>query len=255
MKKDSNSNKKKLKLRRLEEAEKSRKKKRHKKMVAARVALVSAPKKPFNKKKLLLAALFALFLINPSVPFFPALSLNEGVNAEKMCSAILYKNVVNPRKLFVMQPVKKKIANQILHNNISKIIKGTPMEKMTDAIANRDETTAAFIVGIAMKESKFGKFSPKKDGKECFNYWGYRGRENTTKSGYSCFDNPDHAIQVVGDRIARIVKQGARTPEQMISWKCGSTCAGHSPESVDKWIADVGINYYRIQNAVELARK
>lgn len=224
-------------------------------MVAARMALVGAPKKPFNKKKLLLAGLFALFLVNPAVPFLPALSLNEGISSEKKCSGIIYKKVVNPYKLFAVAPVKKKIANPVLHKNISKIIKGTPMEKMTDAIANRDDTTAAFIVGIAMKESKFGKFSPKKDGKECYNYWGYRGKENTTKSGYSCFDNPDHAIKVVGDRIARIVKQGAQTPEQMISWKCGSTCAGHSPESVDKWIADVGINYYRIQDAVKLARK
>jgi len=224
-------------------------------MAAARMAIMRAPKKPFNKKKILLAGLFSLFLLNPAMPFLPVTSLSEGTTVEKTCSGIIYNKVVNPHKLYAIKPVKKKIANPILHKNVSKIIKGTPMEKMTDAIANRDETTAAFIVGIAMKESKFGKYSPKKEGRECYNYWGYRGKENTTKSGYSCFDSPDHAIKVVGDRISRIVKQGAQTPEQMISWKCGSTCAGHSPESVDKWIADVGINYYRIQDAVKLARK
>ena len=69
------------------------------------------------------------------------------------------------------------------------IIKGTPMEKMSDYIVKRDKPVAAFLVGIAMKESKFGKYAPKKDGADCFNYWGYRGKENTTKSGYSCFDD------------------------------------------------------------------
>lgn len=140
-----------------------------------------------------------------------------------------------------------------LRKEIEPIIKGTPMMAMLDDIANRNRAVAAFIVGIAMKESKFGIYSPKKEGVECYNYWGYRGKENTTASGYSCFDSPSHAIRVVGSRIESIVMKGVKTPEQMISWKCGSTCDGHDPYSVTKWISDVAINYYRL-NPKALAR-
>jgi hypothetical protein len=137
---------------------------------------------------------------------------------------------------------------------VSRLVINTPMEAMVDDIVKRDRAVAAFLLGIGMKESKYGIYSPKKDGAECFNYWGYRGKENQTKSGYSCFDSPAHAVQVVGNRIETLVKGGLDTPAKMIVWKCGSSCAGHSPESVDKWIADVSINYYRL-NPVRLLTK
>lgn len=141
-----------------------------------------------------------------------------------------------------------------MKKKVVSIVKNTPMEKMVDAIAERETPVAAYLVGIAMKESKFGIYSPKKNGGECYNYWGYRGKENTTASGYSCFDSPDHAIKVVGDRIESMVKRGARNPAEMISWKCGSTCAGHDPESVRKWIADVAIHFYQINSTEQIAK-
>ncbi len=141
-----------------------------------------------------------------------------------------------------------------LRPEIEKIIKNTPMMAMLDYIMERDPEVATFLVSIAMKESKFGIYSPKKDGKDCFNYWGYRGRENQTKSGYSCFDSPEHAIKVVGDRIESFISRGLDTPAELIIWKCGYSCAGHSPESVDKWIADVDINFRRL-GKVSLAAK
>ncbi|MEI8360855.1 MAG: hypothetical protein WCG01_01900 [bacterium] len=141
-----------------------------------------------------------------------------------------------------------------LDDDIRAIIKGTPMETMTVAMAQKDRPVAAYLVGIAMKESKFGKFSPKKNGHECFNYWGYRGKENTTASGYSCFNSPEHAIAVVGGKISEMLSHGSKTPAQMISWKCGSTCAGHDPVSVKKWIDDVSINYYKLSAAREVAK-
>ncbi|NTW22205.1 hypothetical protein HGA34_01515 [Candidatus Falkowbacteria bacterium] len=144
--------------------------------------------------------------------------------------------------------------NGPLRDMVVSIVKHTPMEKMVDAIAERETKVVAYLVGIAMKESKFGIYSPKKDGAECYNYWGYRGKENTTASGYSCFDSPEHAIKVVGDRIESMVKRGARNPAEMISWKCGSTCAGHDPESVRKWIADVSIHYHQISSSEQIAK-
>jgi len=107
---------------------------------------------------------------------------------------------------------------------------------------------AAFLVGIAMKESKFGVYAPHKGGRDCYNYWGYKGRENTTASGYSCFNSPEHAIQIVGKKINSLVARGISNPAQMISWKCGSSCAGHGAESVRKWIADVGIYFHKIKS-------
>lgn len=128
-------------------------------------------------------------------------------------------------------------------------LKGKPMEDMTPYIAKQPRTVAAFLVGIAMKESKFGSFAPHDaEGRDCHNYWGYRGPENTTASGYSCFSTPEEAIRVVGNRIARLVNQGATNPEEMVVWKCGATCSWDNPENVRKWISDVGINFYKINS-------
>ncbi len=142
-----------------------------------------------------------------------------------------------------------------LYEEITPILKGTPMEKMMGDISRRDRIVAAFLVGIALKESKFGLHSPKKDGLDCYNYWGYRGRENPTPSGYSCFDSPSQAVAIVGDRIEAIVRQGARTPRDMVVWKCGYTCEGFDEESVNGWIEDVGLNYYRLNPGKEIAEK
>ncbi len=128
-------------------------------------------------------------------------------------------------------------------------VKGKPMEDMAPYIAKQPRIVAAFIVGIAMKESKFGVYAPHDAaGNDCHNYWGYRGPENTTASGYSCFTSPEHAIQVVGKKINKLVAQGISNPAEMISWKCGSSCAGHGEENVRKWIADVGVNFYKLNS-------
>lgn len=138
---------------------------------------------------------------------------------------------------------------------LAAIIKGKPMEAMLEEILERDRAVAAFLVGIGMKESKYGIYSPKKDGRDCYNYWGYRGRENPTRSGYSCFDSPEQAVRIVGDRIERLIQGGHDTPAKMIVWKCGSSCSGHSEESVEKWIADVGMNYYRLSQGFLVSKK
>jgi hypothetical protein len=131
---------------------------------------------------------------------------------------------------------------------ILRYVKGRPMETMAPYIAKQPRIVAAFLVGIAMKESKFGVYAPHSGGRDCYNYWGYKGRENTTASGYSCFNSPEHAIQVVGKKIASLVNRGISNPAEMISWKCGSSCAGHGAENVRKWIADVGVNFYKINS-------
>lgn len=135
-----------------------------------------------------------------------------------------------------------------LKTDVEKIVKNTPMEAMIDSISRKPRPVAAFIVGIAMKESKFGVYSPRLGGRDCYNYWGFKGGGPTVAGGYSCFSSPDQAVDAVGSRIEKLVAKGATSPARMISWKCGSSCAGHGEENVRKWIADVAVNFYKINS-------
>lgn len=136
-------------------------------------------------------------------------------------------------------------AKTSLERSLDKMVDGHPIEKMIPAISQRDPLTATFLVSIAKKESNWGKYSPKQsDGRECYNYWGYRGQtEDVTPSGYSCFRSPQHAVAVVGTRLDTLIRDmQLDTAEKLIVWKCGWSCAGHSDYGVTKWIRDV--RYY-----------
>ncbi len=121
-----------------------------------------------------------------------------------------------------------------------------PLSEMAASISTYDADIAGLIVGIAKKESDWGKRTPKLHGEECFNYWGYRGYGNrgVTEDGYGCFEKPADAVNAIGNRLIELSqKRGATDPEKMIVWKCGSSCVTHSPESVRKWISDVNVYY------------
>jgi len=135
-----------------------------------------------------------------------------------------------------------------LKNDIAGIVKNTPMAAMIDPISEKDRTVAAFIVGIAMKESKFGVYAPHVGGRDCFNYWGLKAGGKTTAGGYSCFSSPEDAVSVVGKTVEKMVAKGVHTPAQAISWKCGSSCAGHGAEDVRKWVSDVAVNFNKINS-------
>jgi len=258
MKKSHSRNYRKIKLKKIQEEKLIKKKKKQKQQFKEEISIKIPVDYSYYKK---IAMFYCILVgISLSVLLYPIRSIQPDFilcNVEKLFSS--NKNFVtlsNPYFLHT-EASRKKLAlvKSDLHKQIISIVKNTPMEKMVEEVAKRKRPVAAFLVGIAMKESKFGKFSPKKNGVECYNYWGYRGKENTTDSGYSCFDNPKHAVAVVGDRIEAIVDMGAKTPAQMISWKCGSTCAGHSKESVDKWIQDVAIHYYELNPPKQIAKK
>lgn len=123
-----------------------------------------------------------------------------------------------------------------------------PIEEMLPYISKCDSKTASFLIAIAKKESNWGKHAPQKANKDCYNYWGYRGTYNQTDSGYSCFDSPEQAIAVVGERIRDLIEKEIDTPEEMIIWKCGSSCAGHDPAGVRKWISDVAMYYEKLNS-------
>lgn len=128
------------------------------------------------------------------------------------------------------------------------MVEGKPIEKMLPYISVRNKRIAAYLVAIAKKESDWGRYAPKKDGRDCYNYWGYRGTFNQTDSGYSCFNSPRQAVRVVGDRIRELAQQDITSPEDMVVWKCGRTCATHSNAAVRKWINDVDYYYGKVYN-------
>jgi hypothetical protein len=138
-----------------------------------------------------------------------------------------------------------------LERRIDKVVVGYPIEQMSRSISRYDQTTAAFLVGIAKKESNWGKRVPVDDeGKDCYNYWGYRGAGSRgIAMGHGCFGSPEEAVGVVGGRIDTFVKKYEfDTPEELIVWKCGWNCSAHTSQSVKKWIADVGIYYRKVKN-------
>lgn len=116
-----------------------------------------------------------------------------------------------------------------------------PIRAMIPALVERDRETAAFLVSIARKESSWGEHAPSKEGGDCFNYWGYKGTGSRgTGMGYACFASPEEAVDTVGNRLSKLIhEKKLNSPERLIVWKCGSSCEGHSPESVSKWISDV----------------
>lgn len=131
-----------------------------------------------------------------------------------------------------------------LEIKIRYMVKGYPIERMIPYISARDKKTAVFLVSVAKKESNWGKYAPRLNGKDCYNYWGYRGEsENMTSGGYTCFSGPEEAVRVVAERFDELISDSKLdTPQKMIVWKCGWNCDGQDTRSVSKWIKDV--NYY-----------
>lgn len=134
-------------------------------------------------------------------------------------------------------------------NALKQLLADTPMESLIDSLMGFQPTTRALAVGIAKQESNWGSASPRKSGRDCYNYWGYKGagQNGSVSGGYACFATPEEAVGVVVGRIDTLVEKGLTTPQKMLVWKCGASCATHSPESVSRWVNVVN-GYYRQLN-------
>jgi hypothetical protein len=128
---------------------------------------------------------------------------------------------------------------------IRKTVKGYPIEEMIPYISEKDKIVAAFIIGIAKKESNWGKRIPRLNGQDCYNYWGYRGiRKLMGTGGHTCFNSRKDAVDTVAKRIEWLIKnRDLNTPSKMVIWKCGSACHEDNPEAVRKWISDVSLYF------------
>jgi hypothetical protein len=191
--------------------------------------------------------------------FFSALSGNQAMAKNKNRNNVIANEVIDPLNRINKGMVKgvcigdcqEHQAEQELNQaeaELNRLLSKHPISAMVPYIVKRDKRVASFLVAIAKKESDWGNHTPKKAGKECYNFWGYRGHENTTESGYSCFASPEQAVKIVGDKIEKLINQKINTPERMVVWKCGSSCAGHDPQDVKKWISDVAFYYKKLQS-------
>ncbi len=152
-------------------------------------------------------------------------------------------DVVEPNQIILSD---RQLSQEALKNEIIDLVHGYPLEAMAPYIAKQDRPVAAYLVSIAKKESNWGKRVPvDKNGKDCFNYWGYRDPDDTNGSGgHTCFAKPGEAVASVAKRIHQLVYEEQRdTPAKMIVWKCGYSCSGHSPASVSKWKQDVAFYF------------
>jgi hypothetical protein len=131
---------------------------------------------------------------------------------------------------------------------VREMVKGHPIEDMLPYIFDQDRLVAIFLISIAKKESAWGTRVPLLEGQDCFNYWGYRGqRKMMGTGGHTCFNSRKDAVDTVSKRLKSLIYDSKLdTPKELILWKCGSTCAGHSSYSVGKWISDVDLYYQKL---------
>jgi hypothetical protein len=139
--------------------------------------------------------------------------------------------------------------DNVFEDELREMVKGYPIEVMVPEIAKKDRIVATFIVAIAKKESNWGKRVPVLDGKDCYNYWGYRGiRDRMGTGGHTCFDSPKDAVDTVAKRIDFLVSnKKLNTPDKMVIWKCGSNCAVTGGQAAaNKWISDVSLYFDKL---------
>lgn len=138
--------------------------------------------------------------------------------------------------------IREEAEKNSFQGKIKEMTKGYPIEEMAPDIARQDKIVAAFLIGIAKKESNWGKRVPVLDGKDCYNYWGFRAkRDKMGTGGHTCFNSPSDAVASVSKRIKAIIeKEKIKTPEGMVTvWKCGYDCSWDSKSAVKKWVSDV----------------
>jgi hypothetical protein len=135
-----------------------------------------------------------------------------------------------------------------LEEEAYELVEGYPIEKMLPYILEQDPEVAKYLIAIAKQESAWGKRVPVLNGQDCYNYWGYRGKRKLMGSGgHTCFNSRKDAVETVGKRIHELIYEYDRkSADKLVVWKCGSSCAGHAPEGVQRWIGVVDTYYDKL---------
>lgn len=163
------------------------------------------------------------------------LEQEKKVEQEKLVAARQKKQAEADAKLLAQQDEEN------FAKKAREMVAGYPIEEMLPEILKQDREVAIYMIAMAKQESQWGKRVPVLNGEDCFNYWGFRAkRARMGSGGHTCFDSHADAVQTVGKRVHNLIYDYKRTtPERMLVWKCGSSCAGHSPEGVKNWVNTV----------------
>lgn len=159
-----------------------------------------------------------------------ASSENGGDSKEKSVATKSVDSVINKDEQVISERSLEELAYET--------VKGHPIEKMLPYILEQDPEVAKYLIAIAKQESGWGEHVPVLNGQDCYNYWGYRGqRKLMGTGGHTCFNSRKDAVETVAKRLHTLIYENERsTASKLIVWKCGSSCAGHAQEGVDRWI-------------------
>lgn len=145
---------------------------------------------------------------------------------------------------------EEKVQEKTFEELAYEVVKGHPIEKMLPYILEQDPEVAKFFIAISKQESGFGEHVPVLNGQDCYNYLGYRGKRKLMGTGgHTCFNSRKDAVETISKRIKTLIYENDQdTARKLVgTWKCGSKdCAGHSKESVDRWVGTVGSTYDRL---------
>lgn len=143
-------------------------------------------------------------------------------------------------------PLEEDLPKAALEKKIKEMVAGYPIEKMVSRIAEKNPVVAAFMISIAKQESDWGKHIPVYKGEDCWNYWGYRGKNPVGTGGHTCFDSPEDAVDTVAKRLEFLVSnKKLNTPAKMIIWKCGD-CSWDNQRDMQRWISAVNMYFQKL---------
>lgn len=211
-----------------------------------------------NKKFLFIVIGVAAISLIGKMTIFQTATYAQAAGSEKVLATGLQSPLFEKKDVFKADIEKNDQANvskpsietdnqeSELEQNLLGIVGETPIREMVPFIAKRDNKVAAFLIGIAKKESSFGLASPSKNGNDCHNYWGYKGVGSRGEvGGYGCFGSAQEAIEIVGNRIEVLVDKDLGTPTRMVdNWKCGRSCAGD--HGAPGWVSTVALYFDKI---------
>lgn len=172
------------------------------------------------------------------------------VLGEEQAVRVLGDNVakVEAEKKAQIEAEKKRAKDIIAENQkafetkIRELVGDTPIKQMAPFIAKEDPLVAAMFIAIARKESSWGTRVPVNNGKDCYNYVGFRLKTDKMGSaGHSCFATPKEGFERTAKRIKDLIyKENMITAQKMVSpWKCGYRPDLDDPQAVQKWVSDV----------------
>ncbi len=149
-------------------------------------------------------------------------------------------------KYFTQLLSEEDLPKAALEKKINEMVAGYPIEKMVPRIAEKNPVVAAFMISIAKQESDWGKHAPLYQSEDCWNYWGYRGKNPVGTGGHTCFSSLEDAVDTVAKRLEFLVSnKKLNTPAKMIIWKCGD-CSWDNQRDMQRWISAVNMYFQKL---------